>query len=233
MSSRLPSFAKRLARAVVVGGAATAAGCLATARAAQPSHIIDPRDIGFYIDHTILAPAATPTQVEAVAREAVAHGFASVCVNGAMVRIARETIDSLGGGTTICAVVGFPLGASASSVKAFEAETAIADGAGEIDMVIPIGILKAAACGADGGQALSYVVRDVSAVVGVCRPRGVLVKVILETSLLTDAERDLGVRLAALAGADFVKTSTGFAGGGATIRDVRAMAEMARTVGAY
>jgi len=146
------------------------------------------------------------------------HGFASVCVNGAHVRRCAEILrDS---DVIVCSVIGFPLGASAPEVKVYEARRAIEDGACEIDMVIAVGALKA---GRD-----EYVQRDIAGVAQVCHRLGARLKVILETCLLSDEEKVRGCRLAKAAGADFVKTSTGFSKGGATLEDVELMR---RTVG--
>jgi deoxyribose-phosphate aldolase len=171
----------------------------------------DARPLAAMIDHTILKPDATASQVERTCAEAIHYGFAAVCVLparlGLVVRLlARSTVVP-------CTVAGFPLGASESATKAFEAARAAAQGAGEIDMVMAIGALK------DGD--LSLVEDDIAAVVRAagtaCR-----VKVIIETGLLTDAEKITACRLAESAGAAFVKTSTGMAGG-ATAADVRLM----------
>ncbi|MGI5915608.1 MAG: deoxyribose-phosphate aldolase [Anaerolineae bacterium] len=165
------------------------------------------------IDHTLLKPDATPEAVEALCAEAAKHRFASVCVNSCYVaQCVRLLADS---GVPVCAVVGFPLGANLSSVKAYEAQQAIALGAAEIDMVIHAGALKA------GGYAL--VRDDIAAVAAACRDGGALLKVIIEAALLTDEEKVIACLLAVEAGADFVKTSTGFGPGGATAADVALM----------
>ncbi len=170
------------------------------------------------IDHTLLKPEAGAEQIAQLCHEAREHGFATVCVNSARVPLAAELLrDS---GVAVCAVVGFPLGASLPAAKAFEAQRAIAAGAAEIDMVLNIGALK------DGD--LATLLDDVRAVVAACHERGAVCKVILETALLTDAEKVVACVVSREAGADYVKTSTGFGGGGATVADV---ALMRRAVG--
>jgi deoxyribose-phosphate aldolase len=168
------------------------------------------------IDHTILKADATPAQVDAVCTEALELGCASVCVNGSFVsRVASRLVGSK---VRTCAVLGFPLGAMSTSAKVAEARSLVADGARELDMVIAVGLLKA------GLE--SEVAADIAAVV---RAAGSApVKVILETCLLTDAEKIRACELAVESGAAFVKTSTGFSTGGATLDDVRLMR---RTVG--
>lgn len=173
----------------------------------------DPASIARMIDHTVLKPEATPAQVERLCEEARSYSFASVCVNGAYVPLAARLLD--GAQTVVCATVGFPLGANATRVKVCEAEAAIADGAREVDMVLHVGALKA--------EDISAVHHDIAAVVAVCQTQGVLCKVILETVLLTDEEKVIACRVAQDAGADFVKTSTGFNTGGATVADIRLM----------
>ena len=174
------------------------------------------------IDHTLLKPEATEAQVDDLCAEARRYCFASVCVNPVHV---PRAVRHLGGSPVgICTVVGFPLGATTSTAKAFEAEEAVRTGATEVDMVLAIGLLKSGAHEA--------VERDVRAVVEAAKgrvARGALVKVILETALLTDEEKVIACVLSQNAGADFVKTSTGFAKGGATPADV---ALMRRVVGA-
>lgn len=167
------------------------------------------------IDHTLLRPTATAAQVEALCEEALTHGFASVCVPPNRV---RHALICLVGQVRICTVVGFPLGANLSAIKASEACLAVADGADELDVVISIGALK------DGDRDL--VLRDLMTVVGVAEGR--VVKAILETALLTPDEIDLACAVAIDAGVQFVKTSTGFGPGGATPEVV---ARMRRAVG--
>jgi deoxyribose-phosphate aldolase len=163
------------------------------------------------IDHTILKPDATEAQVSRVCEEAKAHGFRAVCVNSVHVALVARCLS--GSAVRICSVVGFPFGAMPSAIKAAEAAAAVAAGADEIDMVIAIGALKE--------QRLDYVRNDISAVRAACT-RAVL-KVIIETRLLTDDEKQMACQLAVTAGADFVKTSTGFSTGGATVADVALM----------
>ena len=169
-----------------------------------------------YIDHTILKPETTQEQVEKILSEAKEYDFASVCVNPTWVSLAAESLKD--SDVKVCTVIGFPLGANTSTVKAFETEDAIANGADEIDMVINVGALKA------GNDAL--VLDDIKAVVDASGDK--LVKVIIEACLLTDDEKVRACQLSKEAGADYVKTSTGFSTGGATVADV---ALMRKTVG--
>lgn len=169
--------------------------------------------IAQYIDHTLLKPEATPAQIEQLCAEAREYGFIAVCVNPCYVRLAVQQLR--GSPVRVASVVGFPLGASLPQVKAYEAEQAILDGATEIDMVINIGALKA------GDDRL--VQEDIAAVVKAAHRSGAICKVIIETAYLTDAEKERACRLAQAAGADFVKTSTGFGPGGATVEDVALM----------
>lgn len=168
------------------------------------------------IDHTLLKAEATVEQVQKICDEAKQYVFASVCVNPTWVKFCAEQLA--GTEVKVCTVIGFPLGASTSAVKAYETKDAIANGAGEIDMVINIGALK-------DGQ-FNIVLEDIKAVVNAAN--GTLVKVIIETCLLTDEEKVKACELAVEAGADFVKTSTGFSTGGATAEDI---ALMRKTVG--
>lgn len=172
--------------------------------------------INHYIDHTLLKPDSTQKQIDQIIEEAKENRFASVCVNPTWVAHAAQALA--GEPVKVCTVVGFPLGANTTAVKAFEAKNAVENGADEIDMVINIGQLKA--------QNDSAVENDIRAVVEASRPK--LVKVIIETCLLTDEEKVRACQLAVAAGADYVKTSTGFSTGGATVADV---ALMRRTVG--
>ena len=171
-----------------------------------------------FIDHTLLKPDATPDQVAQLCYEARTYGFASVCVNPSYVKLCADLLK--GTDVKVCTVIGFPLGASEPDVKVFEAETALREGATELDMVINIGALK--------GRDYSLVARDIAGVVHLGHAAGALVKVIIETFLLSEEEKVTACLLAKEAGADFVKTSTGFSGGGATIADV---ALMRRVVG--
>ncbi len=168
------------------------------------------------IDHTLLKADATRPQIEKICEEAKKYVFASVCVNPTWVKYSAELLA--GTDVKVCTVIGFPLGASTSAVKAFETKDAIANGAGEIDMVINIGALK-------NGE-YDVVRDDIKAVVEAAN--GTLVKVIIETCLLTDEEKVKACELSVEAGADFVKTSTGFSTGGATAEDI---ALMRKTVG--
>ncbi|HFI0020622.1 TPA: deoxyribose-phosphate aldolase [Streptococcus suis] len=169
-----------------------------------------------FIDHTILKPETTQEQVEKILSEAKEYDFASVCVNPTWVSLAAESLKD--SDVKVCTVIGFPLGTNTSAVKAFETEDAIANGADEIDMVINVGALKA------GNDAL--VLDDIKAVVDASGDK--LVKVIIEACLLTDDEKVRACQLSKEAGADYVKTSTGFSTGGATVADV---ALMRKTVG--
>lgn len=177
------------------------------------------RDWASMIDHTLLKPDATDADIGRLCEEAARHGFASVCVNPSWVKTAACNLR--GSGVPVCTVVGFPLGATLPDVKAYETRRAIFDGAREIDMVINIGALKS---GDD--CAVEY---DVRSVVEAAHEHGILVKVIIEAALLTDDEKVRSCMASKRAGADFVKTSTGFAKSGATVADV---ALMRRTVGA-
>jgi deoxyribose-phosphate aldolase len=179
--------------------------------------LVDDRTLAGMIDHTLLKPEATPAQIEQLCTEAVEHGFATVCVNGAWVRLAAGLVAGTGVG--VAAVAGFPLGAGSSAAKACEAADEVRAGATEVDMVINVGALKA------GDDALVEV--DIEEVVR-SAGRDAAVKVILETALLTEEEKVRGSRLAVAAGAAFVKTSTGFGPAGATVEDV---ALLRKTVG--
>lgn len=174
-------------------------------------------NIASLIDHTLLKPEATAEQVEQICAEARKYNFASVCVNPAFVELAAKELK--GAESKVCTVIGFPLGASTSATKAFETKDAIEKGATEIDMVMNIGAMKA-------GQ-FDIVLNDMKAVREAAGKT--LVKVILETCLLTDYEKEKACELAVEAKLDFVKTSTGFSTGGATAADV---ALMRRVVGA-
>ena len=169
-----------------------------------------------YIDHTLLKPDATPEQIRRLCTEADENGFASVCVNPAYVPLVAELLQN--SAVNVCTVIGFPLGMNATAIKAAEALKAVQDGADELDMVIQVGQLKS-------GN-LAYVEDDIRAVVEA--GGGKLVKVIIETALLTDEEKVTACQLAQRAGADFVKTCTGFSGGAASVHDI---ALMRKTVG--
>src|SRR5262245_31125594 len=179
-----------------------------------------PQDMNLakYIDHTLLKPDATQQEIAQLCFEARKHGFASVCVNPTWVPLCAQLLQA--SRVKVCTVIGFPLGATSSESKAFETETAIRQGATEIDMVINIGALKA--------RDLETVAKDIRGVVKAAHSHNIIVKVIIETSLLTDEEKTIASLISKESGADFVKTSTGFAGGGATVHDV---ALMRKTVG--
>ncbi|MCK6204860.1 deoxyribose-phosphate aldolase [Bacillus infantis] len=164
------------------------------------------------IDHTLLKADAKKEQIEVLCSEAKEYSFASVCVNPAWVSYASELLE--GSGVDVCTVIGFPLGASTPEVKAFETKNAIENGATEVDMVINIGALKSGSS--------DLVEADIRAVVEAAKGKA-LTKVIIETSLLTEDEKVLACELAVKAGTDFVKTSTGFSTGGATVEDIRLM----------
>ncbi|MEE8141676.1 MAG: deoxyribose-phosphate aldolase [Planctomycetota bacterium] len=169
-------------------------------------------EIAQLIDHTLLKPDATPRDIEQLCQEALRFRFKSVCINPIYVSLARQHVGD--SGVHVCAVVGFPLGANLTATKVEETRRALADGASEIDMVLPVGMLKA-------GRH-SYVAHDIMEVVHAAG-HGTVVKVILETCLLEKQEKIHACRLAREAGASFVKTSTGFSSGGATPEDVRLM----------
>ena len=171
-------------------------------------------ELAKYIDHTLLKADATEEQIEKLCQEAAEYNFKSVCINPAFVVKSKELLkdsDSL-----VCTVIGFPLGANATEVKVFEAQQAVKDGADEIDMVINISRAK------DGDWA--YVLEEIKAVVGAVG-ESITTKVIIETSLLTDDEKRKASEVVKESGADFVKTSTGFSTGGATLADVKLMRE--------
>ncbi len=171
-----------------------------------------------YIDHTLLRPDATVSEIDRLLEEARTYDFASVCVNPYWVPRAKEALA--GSDVNVCTVIGFPLGANVTAIKVAEAHQAIADGATECDMVINIGALKS-------GE-LTFVQQDIAAVAQACHEQQAILKVIIEAALLTDDEKVTACQLSEAAGADFVKTSTGFASGGATVHDV---ALMRQTVG--
>ena len=172
-------------------------------------------EISKRIDHTLLKPEASQSSFDKVCREAVQYGFKAVCVNSAWVAYVTQKLR--GSSVAVCAVVGFPLGVTHRAVKAFEAEKAIEDGASELDMVLNIGALK-------GGD-LKNVEADIRAVRQAAAGATVL-KVIIETCLLKNPEKVRACEIAKHAGADFVKTSTGFSSGGATVEDVALMRQI-------
>lgn len=178
-----------------------------------------PASLARLIDHTLLKPEANRPQIERLCDEARRFHFASVCVNPVYVPLCADLLRDAED-VAVCTVIGFPLGATLSEVKVYEAEQVLRCGATEIDMVQHVGALK---CGE-----LDLLQRDIAAVVQMAHEHGALCKVILETALLTDAEKELACRIARDVGADFVKTSTGFGPGGATPADI---ALMRRVVG--
>jgi deoxyribose-phosphate aldolase len=175
--------------------------------------IPEDKSLARMIDHTLLKPDATADKIAQLCFEAQKYHFASVCVNPTNVKLCADLLSN--SDVKVCTVVGFPLGATPTEVKAFETKNALQNGATEIDMVINIGALKA------GDSEL--VARDIREVVKIAHQAGALVKVIIETALLTDDEKVIASLLAKEAGADFVKTSTGFSSGGATVHDVALM----------
>jgi|SRR5690554_5260254 len=168
------------------------------------------KNLASKIDHTLLKPEATEEEIKKLCEEAVQYKFASVCINPCYVALCRDLLKD--SGVKVCTVIGFPLGATTSEVKKFEAEQAIKNGAEEIDMVINVGQLK------QGNY--DYVFNDIKMVADAAHKSNALCKVIIETALLTDDEKIKACLISKKAGADFVKTSTGFSKGGATIADV-------------
>ena len=179
---------------------------------------LSPSQIAALIDHTVLRADATRDQIVQLCQEARAHGFGAVCVNAAYVALCRELLQDTA--IEIAAVAGFPLGATLSNVKAYEADRATAAGASEIDMVLHVGALK--------DKQYEAVLDDIQTVVQACHAQDAVLKVIIEAALLTDEEKVAACYLAQSAGADFVKTSTGFGPGGAVLEDV---VLMRRTIG--
>ena len=205
-SEDIARITERVRQILQQGGSPTASGT-----------VIPPAKVAKLIDHTVLKPEATAEDIDKLCAEAAQYGFYSVCVNPIWVPKAKQLLR--GTPVKVCAVVGFPLGAQAPEIKVLEARRALREGASEIDMVINIGALKS--------KDDRLVARDIRGVVEVCDEARALSKVILETSLLNDEEKVRGCQLSMKAGADFVKTSTGFSKGGATPEDI---ALMARTV---
>lgn len=175
-------------------------------------------ELAAMIDHTVLKADATEAQVTVLCQEALEYGFAAVCVNASFVGLCHRMLA--GSQVEVAAVVGFPLGATLPEVKAYEAQRSVEAGATEIDMVIHVGALKS--------ESYDYVLGDIATVVQACHARNAALKVIIEAAALTDEEKVAACHLAQEAGADYVKTSTGFGPGGATVEDV---ALMRRTVG--
>jgi deoxyribose-phosphate aldolase len=174
--------------------------------------------MGHMIDHTLLKPDASHDQIAQLCYEARKYSFASVCINPTNVKLCAELLKD--SGVPVCTVVGFPLGATPTEVKVFEAQQAIRDGASEVDMVINVGALKS--------KDYELAERDIASIARVCHAGNAILKVIIEAALLSDEEKVIACQLAKVAGADFVKTSTGFGPGGATLEDV---ALMRRVVG--
>lgn len=174
-----------------------------------------------YIDHTLLKADATLAQVEKLCMEAKEYDFASVCINSYYVKKAAQLLN--GTDVKVCTVVGFPLGASTMETKRFEAMKAVAEGAREVDMVINVSAIKSGDW--------QYVLDDMSSLAQVCHQQGAILKVILETCLLTEEEKKKACELAVKAGVDFVKTSTGFSTGGATLEDVKLMRSIVGNMG--
>ncbi len=170
-------------------------------------------NVAAMIDHTLLKPDATQDQIAQLCYEARKYGFAAVCVNPSYVKLCSQLLQ--GTPVHVCTVVGFPLGATPPEVKVYEAQEAIDDGATEVDMVINIGALKS--------KDYALVERDIATVARTCHAGGAILKVIIEAALLTDEEKVIACQLAKAAGADYVKTSTGFGPGGATTHDVELM----------
>lgn len=208
--SHCPSFCSTDVQRIVDAGASRIGMVLGETATAH--------DWASLIDHTLLKPEAAESDIRKLCEEAATYGFASVCVNPSWVKKAAEFLR--GSNVPVCTVIGFPLGATLPDVKAFEARRAIFNGAREVDMVINIGALKS---GDD-----CTVEEDIRAVAEAAHENGVLLKVIIETALLTDEEKVRACLASKNGGADFVKTSTGFAKGGATVDDV---ALMRRVVG--
>jgi deoxyribose-phosphate aldolase len=187
--------------------------------APTPLSIPQGKEIAGWIDHTLLKPEATAAQVQILCQEAMQYHFASVCINPGFVTLASGLLRNAK--EAVCTVVGFPLGAVLPEYKVFEALACINAGATEIDMVINVGALK--------GEAYGLVLNEIQAVTLTAHNQGAIVKIILETALLTPREKIIACLISKAAGADFVKTSTGFGTGGATVEDVKLMR---RVVGA-
>ena len=177
--------------------------------------MISAADLAKMIDHTILKPEATELQIHKLCAEAIENGFGAVCVNPCWVNTCVRLLE--GSGVKVAVVIGFPLGATTSTAKRAEAAEALKNGALELDMVLNVGYLKSGL--------LDAAMKDIQGLARLAHKHGALLKVILETCLLSDEEKVLACKLAMQAGADFVKTSTGFSTGGATVEDVRLMRE--------
>lgn len=170
-------------------------------------------DLARFIDHTLLKPTASTEDIRALCAEALSYQFFSVCVHGMYVPLCAQLLSD--SSVTVCAVVGFPLGMNHTEVKRYETQRCIADGAREIDMVLAIGALKE-------GR-VDFVHNDIATVATICHQHDARLKVILETAMLSDHEKRMACQIAEAAGADFVKTCTGFGGGEATVEDVALM----------
>jgi len=173
-------------------------------------------ELSHLIDHTLLKADATQDEIARLCYEARKHGFASVCVNPSYVKLCADLLD--GSDVEVCTVVGFPLGATSTESKTFEAQKAVRDGATEVDMVINVGALKS--------RDYEVVEGDIASIASACHAGGAILKVIIEAALLTDEEKVAACQLAKVASADFVKTSTGFGPGGATPEDVALMRQV-------
>ena len=173
------------------------------------------KDIAKYIDHTLLKQNTTQKDIIKLCTEAKTYGFKAVCVNPCYVSLAKKELE--GSGVLVCTVIGFPFGANKTEVKAYEAKLAVEDGADEVDMVINVGMLK--------DYRFDYIVNEIKAVIEASKHA--VVKVIAETGVLTDDEKELVTRATASAGADYIKTCTGYGGGVATISDIKLIKKVA------
>ncbi|KAK8810528.1 hypothetical protein WA158_007103 [Blastocystis sp. Blastoise] len=180
---------------------------------------MDSKTIASYIDHTLLKAFATPNDIEKLCKEATENHFWSVCINPVFVKLAAEYFKKEQSSVKVCTVIGFPLGATSTAAKVHETEVAIEDGADEVDMVIPIGLMKAGDYDA--------VEQDIKSVADMCKQHNTLLKVIIETCYLNDEEIEKASHLTFKAGAQFVKTSTGFGTNGATVEAVKIMRRVA------
>jgi deoxyribose-phosphate aldolase len=186
---------------------------VAQRRVTAEQYLANPRSIASLIDHTLLKPETAESDIVQLCREAREHGFKTVCINPFWVEVARRELSN--SSVLVCTVIGFPLGASLSEIKVSEARLALGQGAAEIDMVQNVGALRAV-----GG---AFVAAEIASLAVLAHSSGAILKVIIETSVLSDEQKALSCRLALEAGADFVKTSTGFSAAGATEGDVRLM----------
>lgn len=195
-----------------IQGALDRVAGMAPGTALHPANL-DPTALAALIDHTLLKPEAGEEQIRQMAAEALKFGFASVCVNPLWVALCADLLA--GSPVSTCSVIGFPLGATLPAIKVYEVEQVAALGANEVDMVLSVGRLR------DGD--VRFVYRDIAEVAAAAHDHGLILKVIFETGLLTDAQKIAACVIAQEAGADFVKTATGFSGGGATVADVALM----------